>query len=99
MPSPFDGLSSIFVDTFGQAVTIHAELSDIEVMGIFNPRSVDALGVSQPEAMLHLRTEDATHITNGIHVEISGQFYTCRVSDPDGKGMVPIRLEKTDGFY
>lgn len=97
MPSVFDGLPDIFVGTFGQAVILHPAAGDpVSVQGVFNPRSVDELGVTQPGAVLHLKSSDAAIISNGSHVQVDGEWYFARVERPDGKGMVPVRLEKTD---
>lgn len=94
--SVFDGLPDIFTETFGRAVTIRATgVPDQIVQGIFQARSVDAFGVSQPEAMLHLRAADAALLTQSATVEIGGAWFIPRVQEADGKGMVPVRLEKT----
>lgn len=98
MSSPFDGLPEIFVSTFGQAVSVAVGDGEyIETTGIYQPRSVDALGVSQPEAMLHLKADDAANISDGTLVQIGSDWFRARVAEPDGKGMVPFRLEASDG--
>ena len=94
MSSPFDGLPDIFTATFGQAVTLYPDQgAPVQVTAIFNPRSVDALGMSQPEAMLHMRQVDAEGVTDGTYAQIGDQWFRVRAAEPDGKGMVPMRLE------
>lgn len=97
MSSPFDGLPDIFIGTFGQAVTLHFDTGwQIQATGVFSPRSVDELGVIQPGAVLHLKASDATNITDGFRVQIGDDWYFARAERPDGKGMIPVRLEKTN---
>lgn len=94
MTSPFDGLPDIFTSTFGQAVILYPQGTDpVEVTAIFNPRSVDALGMSQPEAMLHMRAVDAAGVADGTFAQVGDKWFRVRVAEPDGKGMVPMRLE------
>ena len=94
MTSPFDGLPDIFTSEFGQAVTLYPDQeAPVQVTAIFNPRSVDALGMSQPEAMLHMRAVDAAGVADGTYAQIGDQWFRVRVAEPDGKGMVPVRLE------
>lgn len=94
MTSPFDGLPDIFIGTFGQAVTLYVdENSAVETTGIFRSPAVDALGVVQPGATLHLKKSDADLITDDSKVVVDGVTYRARVEEPDGKGMVPVRLE------
>lgn len=97
MTSLFDGLPDIFIGTFGQAVILHPTTGNpVETSGIFNPRSVDELGMVQPGSVLHLKTADAQIIKDGDHIQIGDDWYFSRVERPDGKGMVPVRLEKTN---
>ena len=98
MSSPFDGLPDIFIGTFGQAVTLlPAGGQPVEATGIYQARSVDALGVVQPGATLHLRDGDAAAISDGDLVQIGDGWFKARVSEPDGKGMTPFTLEASDG--
>lgn len=95
--SVFDGLSDIFVSTFGQAVAIRPLAGGsitATMQGVYQSRSVDAFGVTQPEAMLHLKSSDAALLVDGVIVGVGGFWFIPRVQEPDGKGMVPIRLEK-----
>ena len=97
--SVFDGLADIFTQTFGQTVTIvSSEGATSTVQGIYQSRSTDAFGVVQPEAMLHLRAVDAVSVTEDALINIGDAWFIPRVSEPDGKGMVPVRLEKTEGL-
>jgi hypothetical protein len=92
--SVFDGLADIFTGAFGQPVTVYKGAAAGQIFqGIYNPRSVDNFGVVQPEAMLHLRQQDAEGLTDGDLVQIGPDWFAARVQEPDGKGMVPIRLE------
>lgn len=95
--SVFDGLPDIFTGAFGQPVTVYKSGGAGAVYnGIYNPRAVDNFGVVQPEAMLHLRQVDAAGMTDGDLVQIGADWFAARVQEPDGKGMVPIRLEVTN---
>lgn len=97
MTSPFDGLPDIFIGTFGQAVTlVDADGVLHETRGIFRNQSVDALGMTQPGAVLHVTTADAAKVVDGGVIHIDGKWFLARVEEPDGKGMVPIRLEHRD---
>jgi len=97
--SVFDGLPGIFTATFGQAVTILPPGGgSFVVQGIYQSRSTDAFGVVQPEAMLHVTATDAALILDGALVNIGDAWFIPQVSEPDGKGMVPFRLEKTEAF-
>lgn len=95
--SVFDGLADIFTATFGQTVTILPDAgASFTVQGIYQSRSTDAFGVVQPEAMLHLTAADAALLADDALVNIGDAWFVPRVSEPDGKGMVPFRLEKTE---
>lgn len=94
--SVFDGLADIFTATFGQTVTIHPDAGEaFTVRGVFQSRSTDAFGVVQPEAMLHLTATDAAMVPENALVNIEDAWFRPRASEPDGKGMVPFRLERT----
>lgn len=94
MSSPFDGLPDIFIGAFGQAVTLVDSLGvPHDTHGIFRNQSVDALGMTQPGAVLHVRAVDAAKVADGDTVIIRDDWFYIRVEEPDGKGMVPIRLE------
>lgn len=98
MSSLFDGLPDIFVGVFGQAVEIALSGgSTLETTGVFQSRAVDDMGVVIPGAVLHLRDADAELAPDGTQVRVAGQWFSARVGEPDGKGMTPITLEKSDG--
>ena len=98
MSSPFDGLPDIFLGAFGQAVTLYTKsFETIETRGIYRARSIDALGMTQPGAMLHLSSADAAQLEDGASVQIGDEWFTARVAEPDDKGMVSFRLEASDG--
>lgn len=95
----FDGLSDIFVGTFGQAVTVlGAGRTAYEIRAIYRNRSVDDLGIVVPEAVLHVRDEDAAplRLYPDARVMLDGVIYVPRVDEPDGKGTTTIRLERND---
>ncbi|MGR3495215.1 head-tail joining protein [Citreimonas sp.] len=99
MTSPFDGLPDIFIGTFGQAVTlVDGDGVFHETRGIYRNQSIDALGMTQPVAVLHVTTSDAAKVADGDAIQIGDAWFTARVEEPDGKGMVPIRLEHRDGL-
>lgn len=98
--SVFDSLPGIFTETFGQAVTIYPDWGEsFTLQGIFQARSTDAFGVVQPEAMLHLTASDAARVPDEALVNIGDAWFRPRASEPDGKGMVPFRLERTTDPY
>lgn len=78
----------------GDGLEDQLEGQAVSVTGIFNPRSVDNFGVVQPEAMLHLRAVDGSAVRDGNLVRVDGGWFRARVQEPDGKGMIPIRLER-----
>ena len=94
MASPFDGLPSVFLGAFGEAVTlVDSEGVEHATTGVFRAQSVDALGMTQPGAVLHVSSADAAKVADGDTVRVGSVEYVVRVEEPDGKGMVPMRLE------
>lgn len=96
MTALFDGLPDVFIETFGQDVTIQPNgHAPTEIRAIFGNRSDPLLDTSYQEPVLRARSGDIAALSDGDPVTISGVSYVARTFEPDGKGMTTIRLEKT----
>lgn len=98
MPSIFDGLPDVFIQTLGQTVTvIPAGGVAREITAVFRrsaqPDPFES-GAFVRETTLGARSVDVTDLADGDLVEVGvGEQYAVRTIEPDGRGMTRILLE------
>lgn len=95
MTGLFDGLPDAFTGAFGEPVKLIPQIGAIrDLRGIFKFAMVEDMGAIYREPVLHIRAVDAAGAGVGSEVIIGYDRYKIRQSEPDGMGMIVLRLER-----
>lgn len=93
----FDGLPSMFVDTFGQTVEVRSETGGIvQINAIVRTEDDDQTlfegGTVRGSRVLHARSEDVQHMKEGDQIFLGSDIYKAGALIRDRHGMTRIPM-------